>query len=113
MSIDTSPEIFGSVEGRTFISRAVIRQIEAGNDFECAGCEGTVKFAAKIRPKQVIANVYEDGIWQETKYYHDACYDEAGQPYGRPFTGEPIRTLEDQMVLDGLLNRNGQNGAKQ
>ena len=47
----------------TFTSRAVIRTVEAGNSAVCTWCGEPVKFKAKLRLLQVIANVYVDGAW--------------------------------------------------
>jgi hypothetical protein len=63
-------------------SRAVVRLVEPGNDAVCAHCRRQVKFAAKVHPRQVIVNVYEDGVWQRTEHFHEECYAEAGQPFG-------------------------------
>ncbi|MCU1461008.1 MAG: hypothetical protein JWO37_1083 [Acidimicrobiales bacterium] len=66
----------------TFTSRAVSRVVEAGNSAICAECQTPVKFTAKIKARQVIANVYVDGRWDRVEHYHEECYDQAGQPYG-------------------------------
>jgi len=63
-------------------SRAVTRPIEAGNSAICAGCGDPVKFVAKARGLQVIANVYVKGVWDRVEHYHLECYLEAGEPYG-------------------------------
>ena len=65
-----------------FTSRAVTRLIEAGNTATCAACRLPVKFRAKSRLQQVIANVYDDGVWNRVEHYHVDCYDTAGRPYG-------------------------------
>ena len=65
-----------------FTSRAVTRIVEAGNSAVCAGCGLPVKFRARIRLTQVIANVYVDGVWDRVEHFHSECYDMAGQPYG-------------------------------
>ncbi len=65
-----------------FKSRAVTRPVEAGSSVKCAGCGMPVKFTAKARLSQVIANVYVDGVWNRVEHYHSDCYDRAGQPYG-------------------------------
>ena len=65
-----------------FCSRAVTRNIEPGNVALCVTCGDVVKFQAKHRGTQVIANVYVDGVWNRVEHYHTACYDEAGRPYG-------------------------------
>lgn len=65
-----------------FESRAVTRQVEAGCSAICACCGIQIKFTAKIRRWQVIANVYVDGAWDRVEHYHAECYDEAGHPYG-------------------------------
>jgi len=64
------------------ISRAVTRLIEAGNTATCAVCHLPVKFRAKAKLHQVIANVYDDGRWVRVEHYHVDCYGTAGQPYG-------------------------------
>ncbi len=77
-----------------FSSRAVLRLIEAGTWATCAGCGEPVKFSAKRRLEQVIANVYVDGVWNRVEHYHAECYDRAGQPYGNPGPGRPILSGE-------------------
>jgi len=66
----------------TFSSRAVARLIEAGNTATCVVCRVPVKFRAKSRLMQVIANVYVDGVWSRVEHYHVECYEGAGRPYG-------------------------------
>jgi hypothetical protein len=39
---------------------------------------------ARTRGRQVIANVYIDGRWARVEHYHEACYDEAAEPFGSP-----------------------------
>ena len=63
-------------------SRAVTRLIEAGNSAVCTACARPVKFSAKARLQQVIANVYVDSVWDRVEHFHPECYDAAGQPYG-------------------------------
>ena len=65
-----------------FTSRAVTRLIEAGNTATCSVCRLPVKFRAKSRLQQVIANVYVDGVWSRVEHYHLDCYESAGRPYG-------------------------------
>ena len=65
-----------------FRSRAVTRPVEAGNSAMCEACGNQVKFTAKIRTQQVIANVYIDGCWARVEHYHADCYQDAGRPYG-------------------------------
>jgi len=66
----------------TFTSRAVTRLIEAGNTANCSICHLPVKFRAKSKLTQVIANVYIDGVWARVEHYHTDCYENAGRPYG-------------------------------
>ena len=68
----------------TKTSRAVVRTVEAGNSAMCAHCGAQVKFVARAQLRQVICNVYEDGVWQRVEHFHAECYDEAGAPYGDP-----------------------------
>jgi hypothetical protein len=41
-----------------------------------------VKFSAKAKLQQVIANVYVDHVWDRVEHYHAECYDTVGKPYG-------------------------------
>lgn len=66
------------------VSRAVLRLVEAGNDAVCQQCQAVIKFVAKIKGRQVIANVYVDGRWDRVEHYHEACYCDAAEPYGTP-----------------------------
>ncbi len=63
-------------------SRAVTRPVEAGNSAICAACDQPVKFAARVKSFQVIANVYDNGKWNRVEHYHLECYEAAGEPYG-------------------------------
>jgi hypothetical protein len=63
-------------------SRAVLRTVEAGNSAMCVHCGAQVKFVARAQLKQVIANVYEEGVWKRVEHYHADCYTEANEPYG-------------------------------
>ena len=63
-------------------SRAVLRPVAPGSTAVCRGCGAWVKFAARVRRQQVIANVYVDGRWQRVEHYHPACYTDAGEPHG-------------------------------
>ena len=67
---------------RPLTSRAVIRSIEAGNSATCASCGRPVKFSAKTKLQQVIANVYVDQVWDRVEHFHADCYEGAGRPYG-------------------------------
>lgn len=64
------------------VSRAVVRLIEAGSDAVCAHCQVPVKFVARVKGRQVIANVYLEGRWDRVEHYHENCYELAGEPYG-------------------------------
>lgn len=66
----------------TRTSRAVARQVEAGNTQTCVHCEQSIKFKAREKRWRVIANVYKDGVWQRVEHWHLSCYKEAGEPYG-------------------------------
>ena len=63
-------------------SRAVIRDVEAGSSVDCALCGERVKFQAKMRNRQVICNVYEDGKWNRVEHFHAECYANADNPHG-------------------------------
>jgi hypothetical protein len=63
-------------------SRAVDRPVEPGNSAMCAHCGAAVKFVARAQLRQVIANVYENGVWARVEHYHADCYVEANEPYG-------------------------------
>jgi hypothetical protein len=64
------------------VSRAVERFIEPGSDAVCERCGEQLKFVARAKGRQVIANVYVDARWDRVEHYHDHCYQEAGEPYG-------------------------------
>ena len=70
-------------------SRAVLRDVEPGSTGEWAHCDERVKFQAKVRHKQVICNVYEDGKWNRVEHFHAPCYDLAGEPHG-PVDTTPV-----------------------
>lgn len=65
-------------------SRAVDRPVEPGNSAMCSHCGAPVKFVARAQLRQVIANVYVDGVWSRVEHFHADCYTEADQPYGNP-----------------------------
>ena len=71
-----------STRAPKWTSRAVIRDVEAGSTVDCALCGERVKFQAKMRNRQVICNVYEDGRWNRVEHFHADCYDAAGLPHG-------------------------------
>jgi hypothetical protein len=75
----------------TASSRAVMRLVEPGNDAMCAHCGRQVKFAARVHPRQVIVNVYEDGVWKRIEHFHEECYAEAGEPFGPAVDPRPAR----------------------
>jgi hypothetical protein len=72
-------------------TRAVARFIEAGTMATCPACEQPIKFSARVRAKQVICNVYEDGRWVRVEHYHDACYEGAGEPHGATDESQLLR----------------------
>jgi hypothetical protein len=74
--------IVSSVTSVLRVSRAVVRFIEPGNDAVCERCGEQVKFVARSKDRQVIANVYVDERWDRVEHYHDSCYEAAGEPYG-------------------------------
>jgi hypothetical protein len=41
-----------------------------------------VKFVARAHPRQVIADVYEEGRWLRVEHFHAECYEQAGHPFG-------------------------------
>lgn len=48
----------------------------------CPPCNQWVRFRARLKLQQVIANVYEDGVWQRVEHFHPECYLAAGEPHG-------------------------------
>ena len=68
--------------GAALRSRAVLRDVEPGSTVDCVLCGERVKFQAKVRHKQVICNVYEDGRWVRVEHFHSDCYEQAGEPHG-------------------------------
>ncbi|MGC8627400.1 MAG: hypothetical protein ACP5VR_07575 [Acidimicrobiales bacterium] len=65
------------------VSRAVLRGVEPGGDAVCQHCREPIKFTARLQQHQVIANVYVDARWDRVEHYHEHCYLQAGQPYGK------------------------------
>jgi hypothetical protein len=63
-------------------SRAVLRLVEAGINASCAFCGDRLRFSSRSKARKVIANVYVGGRWDRVEQYHDACYEQAGAPYG-------------------------------
>ena len=80
-------------------TRAIIRLTPPGTDAECPACGEPVKFVAKKKRHEVIANVYVDGRWDRVEHWHDDCYHEAGQPHGTP-THRELRTGTFKHVLN-------------
>jgi hypothetical protein len=84
-------------------TRAIIRLTPPGTDAECPGCGEIVKFVAKKKRNEVIANVYgRDGdlsAWDRVEHWHADCYEEAGQPHGVPVQRE-LRTGTFKHVLN-------------
>ncbi len=76
------------------VSRAVLRDVEAGSTVDCTLCRERVRFQAKLRNRQVICNVYNDGNWIKVEHYHEQCYDDAGHPHGEPEVGRTSRVRE-------------------
>jgi hypothetical protein len=72
-------------------SRAVVRDVEAGSSVDCSHCGERVKFQAKVRNKQVICNIYVSGKWNRVEHFHQACYEEAGNPFGVAEAGTDYR----------------------
>ena len=64
------------------ITRVVLRHVEPGNAAVCTECDRPIKFSAKAKPRQVIANVYEGGTWRRVEHFHTECYEALGFPYG-------------------------------
>ena len=79
----------------TNTSRAVLRDIEPGSTVECVHCDERLKFRAKLRLKQVICNVYADGVWSRVEHYHDECYAAAGEPHGPVDTTPVVRVRRE------------------
>jgi len=75
----------------TQTSRAVQRTIEPGSSAICPQCGLIVKFQARTQGKQVICNVYDDGVWKRVEHFHLECYDDAGQPFGEATISETPR----------------------
>jgi hypothetical protein len=73
-------------------SRAVLRDVEPGSTVDCSLCGERVKFQAKIRHKQVICNVYEQGRWSRVEHFHADCYEQGGEPHGPVDRSPVVRT---------------------
>lgn len=63
-------------------TRAVERPVDPGNSGMCPECLEVVKFRARHKDRQVIANVYVDGKWDRVEQFHADCYTKAGAPHG-------------------------------
>lgn len=68
-------------------TRAVLRRIEQGvgqnGETPCPGCGQRMKFRSwRDKAFMVLANVYEGDRWARVEYWHDPCYQEAGEPHG-------------------------------
>ena len=63
-------------------TRAIVRNIEAGNSAMCACCGAAVQFRARVKTQQVICNVYVDGRWNRVEHFHHDCYEQQGEPHG-------------------------------
>ncbi len=74
----------GRVPSRLATSRAVTRPVQPGSATACAHCSEPVRYSAKARQEQVIANVYCGGRWARVEHFHSGCYDQVGQPHGTP-----------------------------
>ena len=60
-----------------------------------------MKFSAKTKLQQVIANVYVDQVWDRVEHYHAECYEAVGKPYG---TAAPV-TPASAARRDALAER--------
>lgn len=62
-----------------------------------------MKFIAKRKMREVIANIYgRDGdpdVWDRVEHWHEECYVEAGLPYGHP-THQELRVGNFKHVLN-------------
>jgi hypothetical protein len=65
-----------------FTSRGVRRRVEPGEGNVCSKCGDPIRFSSKVPAHQIIANVYENGVWKRVEHFHEQCYFEAGNPYG-------------------------------
>lgn len=81
-------------------SRAVLRDVEPGSTVECIHCDERVKFQAKVRHKQVICNVYEDGKWNRVEHFHAPCYELAGEPHGPVDTTPVVKARRSAPAAD-------------
>lgn len=79
-------------------SRAVLRDIEAGSTTECDVCGERLVYRAKDRLRQVICNVYADGVWRRVEHYHPDCYESIDEPHGAVDVGRTSR-VQERMAL--------------
>ena len=82
MATTSKPKTSRTSKPPKWTSRAVIRDVEAGSTVDCAHCGERVKFQAKMRNRQVICNVYNNGQWDRVEHYHADCYEICGRPHG-------------------------------
>lgn len=84
-------------------TRAIVRLTPPGTDAECPACEQPVKFMAKHKKSEVIANVYgragDPDVWDRVEHWHAECYFAAGQPHGTP-TRRELRVGNFKHVLN-------------
>ena len=87
-----------------WISRATLRRIEAGNSANCVGCRQPITFSTKYRSStQVIANVYDEGVWRRVETYHSECYEHRGEPYGPASEHPQMKVTVAAAVLAATL----------
>ena len=82
MASKQSASTKASASKQKWLSRAVLRTIDAGNSAYCAHCDELIKFRAKIRAQQVICNVYVKNKWDRVEHFHAECYELAKEPFG-------------------------------
>lgn len=69
-------------------SRAVTRKLQPGLGLDCDACSMPIKYSAKFPSNQIIANVYENNVWQKVVHYHEECYRQLAYPYGEPIPSQ-------------------------
>jgi hypothetical protein len=75
-------------------TRAVLRLVEPANVFDCNICGDPLKFSARERREQVIANVYTPmGEWALIKTFHPECYQDLKEPFGPAEAGKNLEEI--------------------
>ena len=95
-----------------WISRATLRRIEAGFSAGCLGCRSAITFSPKEKGRtKVIANVYDEGVWQRVEHYHGDCYQNVGEPYGPASEHPQMKATVESIAVAAAMASEPEAGA--